>query len=139
MVDLIKKLKKISSDLASLEEEIEINGHKIKTQFVANFGRMNSCARHKVYVDEKAVGWYEEGPSKSFLKSNWTLWILDSIYFASEYRDKTGKEHEFEVAEMPYSEPPLYCPIFDNPEEFLKWAIHFKLVDKKKKTLRGND
>lgn len=128
MINLIKKLKKISSDLASLEEEIEINGHKIKTQFVASFGRMNSCARHKVYVDEKAVGWYEEGPSKSFLEPNWSVWILDSVYFKNEFKNENGEKHPCKMQEMPYSDPPLYCPILETPEEFLTVAKFYKLV-----------
>lgn len=128
MVNLIKQLKQLSSDISKLEEFHEIDGHVVKSEFVCNFGFMSRCSRHKVYIDNKAVGWYEEGPSKSFLESNWSLWILDSIYFKSKDKDEAGKPHEFQVCEMPYSNPPLFCPVFDNPVDFLKCAVKFKLI-----------
>ena len=137
MVNLIKKLKQLSSDLSKLEELHEIDGYVVRSEFVCNFGFMSGCSRHKVYINDKAVGWYEEGPSKSFLEGNWSLWILDSIFFKNEHKDDSGNTLKFKTCEMPYSNPPLFCPIFDNPEELLKWAIHFGLADKKKETLRG--
>ncbi len=128
MIETLKRLRRISVDLAGIEEYHEIDGHKVTTEFISHFGFMSACSRHKAYINGKAVGWYEEGPSKSFLEANWSVWFLDSVYFTSKDRNGTGKPHEFRVSEMPYSEPPLYCPIFDNPEEFLKWAIYFKLA-----------
>lgn len=128
MINLIKKLKQLSSDISTLEEFHEIDGYVVRSEFVCNFGFMSRCSRHKVYINDKAVGWYEEGPSKSFLEGNWSLWILDSIYFAAKDKDETGKPHEFKTCEMPYSNPPLFCPIFDNPVDFLKCAVSFKLV-----------
>lgn len=131
MINLIKQLNKINSDISKLEEFHEIDGHVVKSEFVCNFGFMSRCSRHKVYIDNKAVGWYEEGPSKSFLEGNWSLWILDSIFFKDEYRDESGNVLEFKTCEMPYSDPPLFCPVFDDVNDFLKWAVSFGLVNKK--------
>ncbi|MBV6513916.1 MAG: hypothetical protein FMNOHCHN_03498 [Ignavibacteriaceae bacterium] len=128
MLNLNKTLRKISSELSELEEFHEIDGRIVRSEFICNFGPINRCSRHKVYINNKAVGWYEEGPSKSFLESNWSVWILDSIYFKNKDKDESGKPFDFETCEMPYSDPPLFCPVFDNPVDFLKCAVKFGLV-----------
>lgn len=128
MLAIHKLLRKVSKEIAELPEEHIISGHKIVSRFVCNFGFMNRCSRHKVYINKKAIGWYEEGPSKSFLEPNWSVWILDSVYFKNEFKNENGEKHPCKMQEMPYSDPPLYCPILETPEEFLTVAKFYKLV-----------
>lgn len=128
MLEINKSLRKIHEKLAELPENHEIDGHLITTEFICNFGFMSRCSRHKAYIDGKAIGWYEEGPSKSFLESNWTVWTVDSVYFKDKFKTENGEKHQFKMAELPYSNPPLYCSICKTPEEFLKIAKFYKLV-----------
>lgn len=122
MLEIIKDLKKLQRELSAVPEQHEIGNHVVTTEFICSFGYRSQCSRHKAYVDGKACGWYEEGPAKSWLNGNWSIWILDSIYFTDP--SKVGGRY----AELPYSDPPVYSPVCDTAEEFLALAIKYKLI-----------